>query len=497
MFFTKILLINPLSVYVKQQAVIPLGLLSIATCLTSRGHTVKIYDRIVEGGSVKKHLNAFKPDIVGVSIIGGRCFGDAVRVSRAAKQRKIPVVWGGQMASAIPEVILESGEADYVIMGDGEITMLDLVNALRDKAPLRGVDGLAFFENSRVVINRDREFADMKDLPVIDFRFVDPRKYFIRNRSCQRMLHIYLSKGCTGKCAYCYSPAFSRCVWRAKPAGHYLSELRNLIENYGMDGVYFVDDLLSPNKEHLVSLCRTLNESGLKFFWSCDMRVDLMTKEELKMMFDAGCRWIFFGIESGTAENQRAIRKKLNLEKARETIDYCNEIGLFTTVSFITALPGETEEDLKNTIAYMKELNAKVKIPGMFGPFPKTEMTETLIKAGKMDRPRTLAQWGKLATMDTIGRNFSFVPDRDLKVISACFLLAIFTNKYELDDAEKRLWAKRLFGQAADKVKRMNLAAFGQLLLSVKEFAGIVFYAAAFPGIRKKYGLNGLGGKKL
>ena len=86
------------------------------------------------------------------------------------------------MASAIPEVILENGEADYVIMGDGEITLLELVNALRDKAPPREVDGLAFVENSRLITNRDRDFADLKDLPVIDFG-LSTRGNTVRNRS--------------------------------------------------------------------------------------------------------------------------------------------------------------------------------------------------------------------------------------------------------------------------------------------------------------------------
>ena len=485
----KVLLINAGTKYVKQKAPIPLGLLSIATFLKKNGHTALIYDRSVEGGNIRKYLDCFSPDMVGISVPGGMSFDDALKLSKTAKQNNIPVVWGGPMSSLIPELVLKSGVVNYVVMGDGEITLLALINAIIGKTPLKEVDGLAFVENGEPTINKERELADLSQLPAIDFSFVNPTRYFFKNRSCQRMLHVYASKGCTGVCAYCYNSGYSKGKWRARPPEHHISELRYLVDNYKIDGVYFVDDLLSPNNEYLINFCNKLIESDLNIFWSCDMRADLCTKEGLQLMYDAGNRWIMFGIESGTAQGQKFIKKDLDLEQAKKIMDYCDEIGIFTTTTFITGLPDQTEEDLKETIRYMQELNSKVKIAGIFGPFPKAEMYYDLVRQKRISVPQSLKEWGEIATMHTLGNNLSKVPSIELQVIVNYFLFSIFTNKYKLDDSDKRLWVRRLAFQISDMLKRGNLRSIFLVILSAKEFFEIVFYATMFPQIRKKYGL--------
>jgi radical SAM superfamily enzyme YgiQ (UPF0313 family) len=476
--------------YVKQKAAIPLGLLSIATYLTQNGHTVRIYDRAVEGGRVKKYLDSFSPDFVGISSLGGRSFDDAMKVSKDVRKYNIPVIWGGPMPSLIPEILLKSGNVDFVIMGDGEITFLALINSIVNNTTLREIDGLAFIENGTPVINKDREFADLSEFPVIDFSFVDPRKYYFRNRSCKRMLHIYLSKGCPGQCTYCYSPGYSKCIWRSRPTEYVLRELRYLVDNYDMDGVYFVDDLLSPNREYLYNLCNKLIESNLGLFWSCDMRTDNCTKEDLQIMYDAGCRWIFFGVESGSEERQKAIKKRLDLKKAAETINNCREIGISTTTSFVIGFPDETEEDIKKTIRFMQNLNSDVKIPALFAPLPKSEMYDELVKNKRLAVPSSYEEWKKLATIDSIGENFSKVPTKELKVITGYFYLSNMSNKTDKDDIEKGIWVKRLFRQAVDMIKRGNLKSVQLLFLAAKEFLEIIYYATMYPKILKKYDLS-------
>jgi len=486
----RILLINTVPDYVKEKATLPLGLLSIATYLTKFGHTVKIYDRAVDRGSVKKHIKIFSPDMVGISSIGGRSFADAMKVSKIVKNNGIPVAWGGHMPSLIPEVLIKTGFVDYVVMGEGEITMLALIKAITEKTPLREVDGLAFCENGTPVINKEREFADLADLPIIDFTFVDPKKYYFKNMECKRMLHTYISKGCPGQCTYCYSPGYSKCVWRSRPLDYIISELKDLVDHFDMDGVYFVDDLLSPNKEYLYQLCDKLIESHLGLVWSCNMRADTCTKESLQKMYDAGCRWIFFGLETGSAARQKSIKKNLNLKKAQETIDYCYAIGISTTVSFVTGFPDETEEELKETIEYIQGLNAPVKIAGLYGPLPYSEMCNELMQSNRLAKAQTYKEWAKLATMDTIETNFSNVPAKELKVISNYFYYSIFKNKYDYKDAKKHIWVKRLFGQVVDIIKRANLKSIYLVFLSAVDFFRIVFYATMFPKIRKKYGLT-------
>lgn len=305
------------------------------------------------------------------------------------------------------------------------------------------------------------------------------------------MLHVYASKGCTGVCTYCYNSGYAKGRWRPRPPEHYISEIKYLKDNYNIDGVYFVDDLLSPNSEYLSGFCNRLIESNLGIYWSCDMRADLCTKEGLQLMHAAGCRWIMFGIESGTDKGQKFIKKELDLKQTKEIMNYCDEIGIFTTTTFITGLPDQTEEDLKESVKYMLELNSKQKIAGIYCPFPNAEMYYDLVKQEKFAVPQSLKEWGNIAVMQTASNdNFSQVPSKELKVILNFFLYSVFTNKYKSEDSEKRLWINRLSFQIKHMLKRGNLRALYLVLISAKEFLEILYYALLFPKIRKKYGLN-------
>ncbi len=486
----KVLLINAGSYYVMQKTVIPLGLLSIATVLKEHGHEVQIYDRTVERGSIEKRLNKFSPDVVGISSLTFGSFRDAIKVSKAVKQRNLPVVWGGQIPSLVPEIVLQEESVDCVAIGDGEFVMLELVDAYEHKKPIATIDGLAYKENGEVIFTQARELADLADFPIIDWDFVDPSKYFIRNVSCKRTLHVYSSKGCPGQCTYCYSPCFSKRKWRARPMEHIISEIRFLVDKYKLDGIYFADDLISPNADYLKVFCSAVRESGINFYWGCNLRADTSSREELQMLYDAGCRWILFGIESGSKERQKSIKKQLDLDKAKLTIDWCNEIGILTTTTFIVGYPDETVEELKKTISYMLALPSDVKVTGTYGVIPKSELYDYLIEKGMIEKPQSYEEWEKLKWLDKMGKNFSSVPAIDLKVVVNWFFLMIIKTKSGKNKDKSHFWAKRLVGQTFDFFKMGTLKAVVLFFLSAQQFIKILFYATIFPGIRKKYGLH-------
>ena len=233
----KVLLFNAISNCVKEKSVIPLGLLSIATYLTENGHTVRIADRTVERSGVNKNIKSFSPDIVGISVISSKSFDDGMKISRIVRKHNIPVVWGGLTPSFIPEIILKSGIVDFVVMGEGEITLLALINAITQRTPFCEVDGLAFIGNGVITVNEERAPIDLAQLPAIDFSFVDPGKYIVTNVSNKKVLHTYSSKGCPCQCTYCYNPAFCKRVWRARPPEHFLSEFSYLLYNFDIDSI--------------------------------------------------------------------------------------------------------------------------------------------------------------------------------------------------------------------------------------------------------------------
>jgi len=486
----RVLLINSEAFHIKHKAAIPLGLLSIATYLKENGHTVKIFDRTVENGNIEKLLDSFLPDITGIAAPAFKCFADSIKISKLIKKRKIPIVWGGPITSLTPEIVLKSGVVDFVVMGEGEITLLELIKAIAGNTSIREIDGLAFLENGEIVINKDREFAVLADLPVIDFNFVDPKKYFVENVGCKRMLHIYASKGCVCQCTYCYNPYFSKCVWRARPPEYFLNEIKYLVENCGMDGVCFADDLLSPNNDYLTDFCNNIIKSGVRFIWGGEFRADMCTKENLQLMYDCGCRWLYFGIESGSEKRQKDIKKRLNLQKAKETVAYCSEIGIVTSTSFIISYPDETEEELMETVRYMQELKSDLLIPSFYGPIPKSEIYEELLKSKRIVAPKSYKEWEKIKMMDLFGANYSKVPNRELKVVSSYFYLSNFLWKYPGDKSQSRVYVKKSFRQVLDLFKRGGPKSLYMVFLAAREFLDVVYYAKMFPGIRKKYRLK-------
>lgn len=485
-----ILLLNAGSFCVNQTAIMPLGLISVATHLENIGHKVRLIDRAVEKCNMRKQLAEFRPDIVGVSAITFMSFSDAKKISKQVKQYGIPVVWGGQIPSLVPDLILNSGLVDYVVVGDGEIVMEELLQATAGKRSLRNIDGLVFVEDGQVVFNAEREPVDLAQLPILNFSFVDPEKYIVRNARCDRSLHIYSSKGCPGQCTYCYSSCFSKRKWRARPLAYVLSEIRWLQEHYCVDGVYFADDLISPNSGYLAEFCETMRKSGLDFYWGCNLRADSCTREELQMLYDAGCRWMFFGIESGSPERQKSIKKNLNLEKAKKTIHDCRDIGIAASVSFIVGYPDETREELKQTIRYMRGLDADVTAAGIFGVIPKSELFEYLVKTNRLEAPGSLREWEKLRWLNKIDKNFSAIPNLHLKVVANRTYYDIIFSKQTKDKEQVHFWFKRLLGQAVGFLKQATLKSVFLFVLSGIEFLKIVFYARGFPWIVREYGMD-------
>lgn len=488
----RVLLINAATLHVTQKPGIPLGLLSIAKFLTNAGHTVKIYDRPVEHRNTKKVLNSFRPDFVGISALTFKRFHDALAVSREVKKYNLPVVWGGQIPSAVPEAILKTGAVDFVIIGEGEITFKELLDSYERGEPFENIDGIAYIINNDVVVTKHRACADLSKLPQLDFSFVDPKKYFIKYDGCDKMLHICASKGCPYGCGFCYNYNFHKQKRRVRPAEYFLGEIKYLIENHGLDAVVFTDDLFSPGLQYTKEICQKIQDSELKFFWACCLRPDILTEEEIDLMYTAGCRWMFFGIDSGSPERQMLLGRGLDLQKTKQIIEYCKKIGIFVSGNFIIGYPGETEEELKTTTEYIKSLNIKGQFVSFLGVLPGSIYYNQLADEGRIKKTDDFTQWERMKWVDVLGTNYSKVPDKDLKVVWACFSWkSLFVKHYDVKKKKDRwLILDRAISTSAEYFRSGVINGFKLLFIAIKEVFQVVFYATMFPKIRRKYGLN-------
>lgn len=486
----KVLLINPkISLDWARSPTCPLGLLSIASYLIAKGHTVKIFDHMVSSENIEKYVIDFGPDVVGLSVISPMASADAIKISNFTKKLNIPVVWGGHITSALPELVFKEGCVDFIVVGEGEITFSELLKSIETGGSFENIDGLAFVDQNGMHINKYREFADLSTFPVIDWSLVDPAKYFQYFFGCKKMIYEYFSKGCPGKCTFCNNPTFHRSTHRTRPPEHLINEIEYLINNCGIDSVNFADEYWHPSKEDRQKFFNLIKERKLNFVWGIQTRLGSLNRDDLQQMYDAGCRWVLFGIESGCGERVLKIKKGTDLSKAKEAFKICREIGITTQSSFIIGFPDETEEELKETVRFGLDLKANLCPFSMLFLYPGSEIYDYAVSNGLYVPPDSLKKWRKIVWLENMNVNLSKVPLKELKVVHYYTQWSAFTDKGSINSDSYGI-AKKMITDAFIKIfKNGFLNFFAGSFASAKWLFTVLWYAKAYPKILKKYGL--------
>ena len=392
------------------------------------------------------------------------------------------------MAFAVPEMLLLEGAADYVVLGEGEITFHELLQAIEHKRDVAQIKGLCYLDEAGCVCRTpDREFADLADFPIIDWSLVDPRKYFSSVAFGKRRITLYSSKGCPKRCAFCSNESFHRRTYRKRPNEYVVSEIESL-KQYGLDNVHFCDEMFGVNKRDLYDLCDKLR--NLNISWSCQTGLCHLSREDLQHMYDAGCRWISFGVESGSPEMLKRMRKGINLEDINRDFQNCKEIGIMTAANAIFGLPDETEEQLRETVRLMLRIDASFCQVALFVPIPCTEFYDDLAKEGRLRLPETLREWGRYSILKDVV-NYSQVPTKELYVLYCFFMWRSLFRK----DTSKGTRPYGFVLSVAASARKMMLqhGLFGMFRYAfplVGLFFTAAWYRFAYPGILRKYGLK-------
>ena len=248
---TDIILFQPKlenSILDREKPNLPLGLLSVASTLHKK-YKVKIIDQRVDNNwkdNLSKELKK-DPIIFGTTTITGNQITTVLDISRFVKETSnIPVVWGGTHITLQPKQTLNNEYIDFGMVGEGEITFLELVEAIENNKPLDNIKGLCYKKDGKVILNESREFINLDEAPTLPFHLINPEDYLGKEKS----LDIFSSRGCPYNCAYCYNYAFHKQRWR----GLSKSKLRERIEQYinlGARKLYFVDDDMIPNRKRI------------------------------------------------------------------------------------------------------------------------------------------------------------------------------------------------------------------------------------------------------
>ena len=373
----------------------PLGLAYVAAALEKNGFSVEIYDNYLLGQpleTVKAEISKRQPEIVGItcsSLTYSRC----VEMAKAAKEAypSCKVVVGGPHASYMPETLLEHSEIDFVVIGEGEAAMVQLAGTIQRGEPKSisaVIPGVACKINGETLKTPQQFISDLDTIPFPARNLLPMRMYdrFLPYIDTKPVDTMSILRGCPYQCTYCETRELWGTSCRAFSPQRIIDEIKDMVDNYGTRGIYFVGDNFTINKNRTLELCQKISENKFDLKWTCETRTDLVNKEVLSGMKAAGCQTIFFGTESGSERIQKKLNKNINLEEVKRTFELTHQVGIKTATSFMLGIPGETVEDMQATFKYAKSLNADVCMFNIFIACPGSKLYDEVIKEHLYDQ---------------------------------------------------------------------------------------------------------------
>ncbi|HQB39752.1 MAG TPA: radical SAM protein [Deltaproteobacteria bacterium] len=385
----------------------PLGMMTIAAVLEKHGVCVEIIDCYgypLTSEELADKVIAMAPDVVGFSCTTSS-FLEGNRIAELIKQRRpdIFTVFGGAHACTIGAELLDSFPAiDYLVIGEGENTMLELVQAgFRKVEQIPGVacrvGGKAFFTGKRELIR------DLDELPFPAYHLLPnfPRHYNLPLFSYPKAPNTSLisSRGCPYSCSYCDRSVFAS-GFRFNSPEYIVEHMAMLNRDYGIRHVFFYDDLFTFDRKRVARFCEIKAARGLKMTYNCIARLEHVDAELLQLLKQSGCWQVNFGIESGDPELIKRHRKFFALDEVGRKLKMVRDAGLRVKGLFMIGLPGENEQTIRRTIDYALSLPLDEINVTKFTPFPGAPVYKTIREHGEFDE-----NWSLMNCL-----NFVFIP---------------------------------------------------------------------------------------
>ena len=378
------------------------GLCSLAAVTRDAGIDTEVVDATIEGlsneAAAERVLQA-KPSLVGLSSVTAAVH-DAAAIASIVKERapNTTTAIGGVHVTAVPDETLRAFPSfDLAAVGEGEDTVLELVEALGSGADLSAVRGLVLRDGDELVHTESRPFIrplDRLPFPAWDMlpgypQCCRPPAWSPRQGEAGLVI---TSRGCTGRCTFCDRKCFGT-VCRAHSADYVLELVTHLRDRFGIRYLRFLDDnfLLWPRR--LRRICEGMIDRGMDFTWSCFGRVDTVDEDILELMKAAGCQEISYGIESGSQRILGLIQKDITLDQVRHAVAATHNVGIGTIGFFMLGHPTETRETIMETIAFARELPLDYFKALYVTPFPGSELYQQADRYGTLE-----PDWRRLST---------------------------------------------------------------------------------------------------
>lgn len=383
----------------------PLGLLYVLSYLekNTTGHELFFKDCVAERIShtdLPGVIQAIQPDIVGITSFTISLI-DVVKAARIVR-RVVPnahICLGGHHSIAFPLEAAQLEEFDSIVVGEGEIAFAELVEALRKGEDFTGITGVytrQSIQKWQETAFQDRKFLgtvvvppayieDIEPLPFPNRRYIKHINYHSTVGISGKLATIISSRGCPYKCTFCDVPFKS---YRARSPGSVLDEVQECLD-LGYREFHFYDDLFNITPKKVLAFCDELERRGMRFTWDIRGRVNSVTRESLARMKKAGCRMISFGVETGSDEGLKALKKATTTEQVRKVFRWCRELGIVTIADFIIGLPFErSPADVQVSIDFLLELDPDYAQIGILSLYPNTPLFDDAVARGLIDPRR-------------------------------------------------------------------------------------------------------------
>lgn len=358
----------------KEYLILPnLEVCNISSVLKKASICVNLIDMKINNISVDDlpiFLGKYKPDYVLVNDDPQihNCTIDVIKKIREYYGLKTKIVLRGEIATFIPKVTMERNkDIDYIIRYMDDYALLNIIKS-KNESELNHIYNICYRKNNEIIITEENQnYYDINDLPKIDRRLYEIDKYLKRDSETI----VRSSRGCPGNCLFCIKTRFSK--FKLFSVERFCDEIEELL-GYGFETFFFSDDTFAFSQKRLEEFASEVKKRNLKIKWTSNLRIKDITEERIKLMKEIGAYRVFVGIETINANTSKAINKNLYPEEIREKIKILKKYDMQYHASFILGNPGDTEEDLKATVNFIREIKPNVVTFNLIKLFPGLEL---------------------------------------------------------------------------------------------------------------------------
>jgi anaerobic magnesium-protoporphyrin IX monomethyl ester cyclase len=387
--------------FASAEATAPLGILAVATPLLAAGYSVTLIDSTITPNFKKCVLREVKDALcLAISLVTGPMIRETVEIAKTVKtwNPEFPVILGGWHPSLLPKQTLECPYVDIVVRGQGEDTLLEVVEHLEARAPLDLIPGLGFKRDQKLHFTTERPLKPIVDLPPKAYHLADFDAY---ERSCGRRWAMYISSlACPFNCSYCTNAGVYGRKWNALPPEQFVEETVDLTRRYNLEMLWVVDDNFLVDLDRARLIAEGLVRAGAEFRWSVQATTNLTARlslEDLKLLHRSGLHQICQGVDSGSEKILKAMNKTFqDFDSIYESASRCLEAGIRPSFNIIFAYPGEGKTERRETVNFMMDVCRR--FPGsefwtnIFTPYPGSPIMEQAQQLG-IQVPTSLEGW--------------------------------------------------------------------------------------------------------